>query len=48
MREQGEEVFVHRDGHFYPVAFTASPIQDGDRTVGTIIGARHHRGEARA
>ncbi|HEX2191523.1 MAG TPA: PAS domain-containing protein [Longimicrobiaceae bacterium] len=26
LREQGEEVFVHRDGHFYPVAFTASPI----------------------
>ncbi|HEY0016871.1 MAG TPA: ATP-binding protein [Longimicrobium sp.] len=40
MREQGEEVFVHRDGHFYPVAFTASPIRDGGRTVGTIIEAR--------
>jgi len=23
-REQGEEVFVHKDGHFYHVAFTAS------------------------
>lgn len=35
---QGEEVFVHKDGSFYPVAFTASPILDGDaRTVGTII-----------
>jgi PAS domain S-box-containing protein len=40
MREHGEEVFVHKDGHFYPVAFTASPIRDGDRTVGTIIEAR--------
>ncbi|HEX2077950.1 MAG TPA: PAS domain S-box protein [Longimicrobium sp.] len=40
MREQGEEVFVHRDGHFYPVAFTASPILDGGRTVGTIIEVR--------
>jgi PAS domain S-box-containing protein len=40
MREQGEEVFVHKDGHFYPVAFTASPIRDGGRTVGTIIEAR--------
>ncbi|MBW3655228.1 MAG: PAS domain-containing protein [Gemmatimonadetes bacterium] len=40
MREQGEETFVHRDGHFYPVAFTASPIRDGERTVGTIIEAR--------
>jgi PAS domain S-box-containing protein len=38
---QGEEVFVHKDGHFYPVAFTASPIRDdGSRTVGTIIEAR--------
>jgi PAS domain S-box-containing protein len=40
MREQGEEVFVHKDGHFYPVAFTASPIRQGGRTVGTIIEAR--------
>jgi PAS domain S-box-containing protein len=40
MREQGEEVFVHKDGHLYPVAFTASPIRQGDRIVGTIIEAR--------
>lgn len=39
--EQGEEVFVHKDGHFYPVAFTASPIRDDDsRTIGTIIEVR--------
>lgn len=32
MREQGEEGFVHRDGHLYPVTFTASPIRrDGPR-----------------
>ena len=38
---QGEEVFVHRDGSFYPVAFTASPIRDeASRTVGTIIEVR--------
>lgn len=38
---QGEEVFVHKDGSFYPVAFTASPIHDdGARVVGTIIEAR--------
>lgn len=38
---QGEEVFVHKDGHFYPVAFTASPIRDeASRTVGTIIEVR--------
>lgn len=40
MREQGEEVFVHKDGHLYPVSFTASPIRQGDRIVGTIIEAR--------
>lgn len=38
---QGEEFFVHKDGSFYPVAFTASPILDDDsRTVGTIIELR--------
>jgi PAS domain S-box-containing protein len=38
---QGEVVFVHKDGHFYPVAFTASPIHDeASRTVGTIIEVR--------
>ena len=37
----GEEVFVHKDGRFYPVAFTASPIRDeASKTVGTIIEAR--------
>ncbi|MEZ0495351.1 PAS domain S-box protein [Sphingomonas sp. IW22] len=40
-RMQGEEVFVHKDGHFYPVAFTASPIPDDDgNPVGTIIEVR--------
>jgi PAS domain S-box-containing protein len=38
---QGEEVFVHKDGSFYPVAFTASPIYgDGAQVVGTVIEAR--------
>ena len=37
---QGEEVFVHKDGSFYPVGFTASPMKDEDgMTVGTIIEA---------
>jgi PAS domain S-box-containing protein len=40
MREQGEEVFVHKDGHFYPVAFTASPILEHGQPVGTIIEVR--------
>ena len=40
-RMQGEEVFVHQDGHFYPVAFTASPIAGEDgQPVGTIIEVR--------
>ncbi|WP_056634449.1 PAS domain-containing hybrid sensor histidine kinase/response regulator [Sphingomonas sp. Leaf231] len=40
-RMQGEEVFVHKDGHFYPVAFTASPIAGDDgEPVGTIIEVR--------
>jgi PAS domain S-box-containing protein len=37
-RMQGEEVFVHKDGRFYTVAFTASPLRDeGGAPVGTII-----------
>lgn len=39
---EGEEVFVHRDGSFYPVHFTASPIRDeASKTVGTIIEVRN-------
>ncbi|NJM54451.1 MAG: PAS domain S-box protein [Blastocatellia bacterium] len=35
---QGEEVFVHKDGHFYDVFFTASPLlNDNGRAVGTVI-----------
>jgi PAS domain S-box-containing protein len=38
---KGEETFIHKDGHFYPVAFTASPIYDNaSRTIGTIIEVR--------
>ncbi|XYD11548.1 HWE histidine kinase domain-containing protein [Methylobacterium sp. NMS12] len=40
-QERGEEVFVHRDGHFFPVAFTASPIRDdATNIIGTIIEVR--------
>jgi PAS domain S-box-containing protein len=43
---QGEEVFVHKDGSFYPVAYTASPINDDQsRTIGTIIEVRDIRAE---
>lgn len=38
---QGEEMFIHKDGHFYPVAFTASPIRNAAaKAAGTIIEAR--------
>lgn len=38
---KGEEVFIHKDGHFFDVAFAASPIHDanGD-AVGTVIELR--------
>ena len=39
--ERGEEMFVHADGHFYPVGFTASPIRDdAAKIIGTIIEVR--------
>ena len=46
---QGEELFVHKDGSLYPVAFTASPIRDEtSRTIGTIIEVRDIAEEKRA
>jgi len=39
-QEQGEDVFVRKDGSFYPVAFTASPIIEEGRAVGTVIELR--------
>jgi PAS domain S-box-containing protein len=36
-REQGEEVFVHKNGHFYPVAYTASPLREAGKIRGTVI-----------
>jgi PAS domain S-box-containing protein len=45
----GEEVFVHKDGGFYPVAFVASPIRDdASKTIGTIIEVRDIREERAA
>ena len=31
---------MHKDGNFYPVAYTASPIREGDLVIGTIIEVR--------
>jgi len=39
-QESGDDVFVHKDGHFYPVAFTASPIIENGTPVGTVIEVR--------
>lgn len=48
-RMQGEETFVHKDGSFYPVAYTASPIRDEEaKIVGTIIEVRDIREEKAA
>jgi PAS domain S-box-containing protein len=46
-QEQGEDLFVRRDGSFYPVAFTASPIIEEGRAVGTVIELRDTTEEKR-
>ncbi|MFO6446427.1 PAS domain-containing protein [Erythrobacter sp. NE805] len=46
---RGEEMFVHREGHFYPVAFCASPVRnDASQTIGTVIEVRDITRERRA
>ncbi len=46
---QGEETFVHKDGSFYPVGFTASPVKDASgKTVGTVIEVRDITEELKA
>ncbi|MGV8929184.1 MAG: PAS domain S-box protein [Brevundimonas sp.] len=46
---QGEEVFIHKNGSFFPVAFTASPIRnDESEVIGTIIEARDISEERRS
>lgn len=39
-RMKGEETFVHKDGSFYTVAFTASPIKIDGKAIGTVIEVR--------
>ncbi|HSH31373.1 MAG TPA: PAS domain S-box protein [Candidatus Saccharimonadales bacterium] len=36
-KEHGEDMFVHKDGSFYHVAFTASPIIRHNKPIGTVI-----------
>jgi PAS domain S-box-containing protein len=45
MQEQGEEVFVHKDGTLYPVTFTASPIRRNGVVVGTVIEVQDARSQ---
>lgn len=46
---QGEEVFVHKDGSFYPVSYTASPIRDAaGKALGTVIEAKNITDEIKA
>lgn len=44
---QGEDFFVHKDGHFYSVAFTASPILESGTPRGTVIEVRDTTAEKR-
>ena len=47
--EQGEDTFVHKDGSFYPVSYSASPIRDASgAAVGTVIEARNIAAEIEA
>jgi PAS domain S-box-containing protein len=39
MQSQGEEVFIRKNGEFFPVAFVASPIIENGKPVGTVIEA---------
>lgn len=46
---RGEGVFVHKDGSFYPVGFSASPMKDArGKSIGTIIEARNIEAELEA
>jgi PAS domain S-box-containing protein len=47
--QHGEEVFIHPDGRFYPVAFTTSSIRsEQGQVIGTIIEVRDIRSEKEA
>lgn len=47
-QEQGEEVFVHKDGSFYSVVFVASPLREESAATGTIIEVRESTREKHA
>ncbi len=37
---RGEDFFIHRDGHFFPVAYAASPLRREGRVVGVVLEVR--------
>ncbi|RKH56525.1 PAS domain S-box protein [Corallococcus llansteffanensis] len=47
-RERGEDVFVHREGHLHPVAFTVSPLREADTVLGAVIEVRDLTAERQA
>jgi PAS domain S-box-containing protein len=48
-RQQAEDAFIRRDGSFYPVAYTASPIHDARlNMIGTVLEVRDISAEKRA
>lgn len=47
-RERGQDVFVHKDGHFYNVEYTASPVEEGETIVGTVLEVRDITAEIQA
>jgi PAS domain S-box-containing protein len=47
-QERGEEMLIRRDGTFFPVAYTASPIVEAGRPVGTVVEIRDITDEKRA
>lgn len=44
---QGEETFIHKDGHFYPVAYVASPIIENGVFKGSVLEIRNTTEEKR-
>ncbi|HEX7240364.1 MAG TPA: ATP-binding protein, partial [Longimicrobiaceae bacterium] len=46
--ERGEDVCIRGDGSSCPVAFTATPVRDGERAVGTVVEVRDLTEERRA
>ncbi len=42
---QGEDFFVHKDGHYFNIAFTASPIIESGIPRGTVIEVRNTTAE---